>query len=418
MKQNSMTGKNVTVVGGGAAGLSAALNLADAGILVEVLEKAPFMGGHAAGFTCKATETCVKCGACMVEALLEKAGQHRRILLQTGCSLEKVHTDDPMTLETSRAPQFIDPDLCDGCGRCHEACPENAILQGTSSLHIPFYALEPGICLRSGGQDCTACRDACPREAICLDKAVAKEKHRTDALVLATGFKPFDPQDKPYGYGTFPNVVTNLHLEKMLRKTGRLVQPSDGKAPARMAFIQCVGSRDATLGHLWCSRVCCGSALRMARLLKTRQPEIDITVFYIDIQNFGKDFESFYSRARQEIRFQRSIPADIFENEDHTLKVTYVDDLRHAATEESFDMVALSIGMQPNVDALKITPAAGLKMTDDGFLAGPFSGRSTATSGIFSAGSATGPMGIAESIASAGQTATLVKSYLSRNKDS
>ena len=175
-----------------------------------------------------------------------------------------------MTLEISKNPQFIDPEACDGCGRCHAACPEGAILQGTSPFQNPFYALDPQECLRSNEDTCTACSDACPLDAIHLDKTGSSEERQTDALVFATGFKPFDPRDKPYGYGIFKNVVTNLDLEKMLRKTGRLERPSDGAAPARMAFIQCVGSRDAKLGHLWCSKVCCGSALRMARLLKAQ----------------------------------------------------------------------------------------------------------------------------------------------------
>ena len=230
--------------------------------------------------------------------------------------------------------------------------------------------------------------------------------------MFATGFKPFDPQDKPYGYGVFPNVVTNLELEKMLRKTGRLARPSDEQVPASMAFIQCVGSRDGKLGHLWCSQVCCGSALRMARLLKHRHPEIEITIFYIDIQSFGRDFESYYSSACQEIRFQRSIPGDILENTDHTLNVTYVDDVEHASTEESFDMVVLSIGMLPNADAVTFTRGPKLETTVDGFFSSPCPGQSMASNGVFSAGAATGPMGIAESIASAGQTAAEVLSYL------
>ena len=288
-----------------------------------------------------------------------------------------------------------------------------SILQGSSSHQIPFYALDLHACNRSKGDACTACSDACPRNAIHLNRTAVREKYKTDALVFATGFKPFDPQDKPYGYGVFTNVVTNLDLEKRLRNTGRLVRPSDQKTPTRLAFIQCVGSRDAKLGHLWCSRVCCGSALRMARLLKQREPEIEITIFYIDIQNFGRDFESFYRQARREIRFQRSIPGDIFENDDQTLNLSYVDDADHTSTEEAFDMVVLSIGMLPNADAAIFSRGVDLETSAEGFLSSPCSGSPKASQGIFSAGSATGPMGIAESITSAGQTANAVISYLS-----
>lgn len=416
MDINTMMNKHVTVVGGGVAGLAAALNLAESGIQVAVVERSPFMGGHAAGYTCKATDACVKCGACMVETLLEKAQQHPYIHLRTGCRLEDLQTAAAMTLKINRAPAFIDPEACDNCGRCHDICPEGAILQGTSPRQFPFYALDQQTCIRQKGDPCEACSEACPRNAIHLDKTAAVEECNTDALVIATGFKPFDPKEKPYGYRVFQNVVTNLDLEKQLRKTGRLVRPSDQTTPASVAFIQCVGSRDAKLGHLWCSRVCCGSALRMARLLKARHADIAITVFYIDIQNFGKDFESFYHKARREFRFQRSIPGDIFENTNQTLKLTYVDDNDHASTEESFDMVILSIGMLPNSDGV-ISDGGALDITTDGFLSPPCPGQPAAPNGVFSAGSATGPMGIAESIASAGQAAAAVLSYLNAQKE-
>ena len=408
--------KHVTILGGGVAGLAAALGLAESGIDVDVVEKSPFMGGHAVNFTCKATDTCVKCGACMAENLLSKVVRHQHIHLYKGAQLEQIQTDDRLSLKINRKPQFINPESCDNCGICHDVCPENAILQGTSPHQIPFYELDPQTCIRQNNDTCTACSDACPRNAIQFDKAAATEECHTDALVVATGFKPFDPKEKPYGYGVFQNVVTNLDLEKQLRKSGRLVKPSDQTAPASVAFIQCVGSRDAKLGHLWCSRVCCGSALRMARLLKARQPDIKITVFYIDIQSFGRDFESFYNSARQEFRFQRSIPGDIFENANHSLNVTYVDDHDHASSEESFDMVVLSVGMLPNDDISTSGGAAGLETTADGFFSSPCSGQPATPGNVFFAGSACGPMGIAESIASAGQTTAAVLSYLNRKE--
>ena len=408
--------KHVSVVGGGVAGLAAALGLAESGIEVDVVERSPFMGGHAVNFTCKATDACVKCGACMAETLLSRAVHHRHIHLYKGSRLEQIQTDGRLSLKISRKPQFVDPEMCDNCGTCHDVCPENAILQGTSPHQIPFYELDPQTCLRQNNDTCTACSDACPRNAIQLDNVATDEECHTDALVVTTGFKPFDPTEKPYGYGVFQNVVTNLDLEKQLRKTGRLVKPSDQIAPASVAFIQCVGSRDAKLGHLWCSRVCCGSALRMARLLKARQPNIEITVFYIDIQSFGRNFEPFYNSARREFRFQRSIPGDIFENTNNSLKVAYVDDNDHASTEESFDMVVLSIGMLPNTDAARLSKGADLEITADGFLSSPCSDQPTISKGLFSTGSATGPMGIAESIASAGQTAAAVLSYLNAKK--
>ena len=312
---------------------------------------------------------------------------------------------------------FIDPDACDNCGHCYNACPAHCIERGSSSHQNPFFALNPEPCLRNSGDDCTACKDACPRDAIVLEGDAAAEERLTDALVLATGFKAYDPTDKPYGYGIFKNVITNLELEKMLRAQGGILRPSDQEVPSRLAFVQCVGSRDASLGHLWCSQVCCGSALRMARLLKSRQPGIDITIFYIDIQTFGRDFETFYTAARDEISFQRSIPGDFFENQDHSLRVTYADDTVHESCEAAYDMVVLSIGMVPNTDMIQVVDGFGLNKTATGFFEPACTDGSPKFHGVFSAGAATGPMSIAETIASAGRTANMVMSYLTAGAD-
>ena len=179
-----------------------------------------------------------------------------------------------------------------------------------------------------------------------------------------------------------------------------------------MAFIQCVGSRDASLDHLWCSKVCCGSSLRMARLLKHRQPQLETTIFYIDIQTFGKDFQSFYSTTRETIQFQRTIPADIFENPDHTLSLTYADDTRHESRQAVFDLVILSVGMTPNPEAVQHVAGLRLETTSEGFFEPVCADDPPKCQGIFATGSATGPMSIAETIANAGHTATAVLSFL------
>ena len=243
MKKN----KHVTIIGGGVAGLSTALDLAEFGIQVDLIEQSGFLGGHAIQYTCKATDACVKCGACMAETQLKQAVDHPLIRLQTGSCLESVQSGDRLALSVGKAPRFIDPDACDNCGHCYNACPVNCIERGSSSHQNPFFALNPEPCLRNSRDDCTACKDACPRDAIVLGGDAAAEERLTDALVLATGFKAYDPTDKPYGYGVFKNVITNLELEKMLRAQGGILRPSDQKVPSRLAFVQCVGSRDASL---------------------------------------------------------------------------------------------------------------------------------------------------------------------------
>jgi len=230
---------------------------------------------------------------------------------------------------------------------------------------------------------------------------------RVDAIVLTTGFAPFKPDGKPYGWGRLPDVVTGLELERSLRRHGEARRPSDGKPPRNVAFIQCVGSRDASLGHSWCSMVCCASALRIARLIQHRRPGTAVTFFYIDLQSFGRDFETFYAQARRQVRLVRAIPADILDNGDGRLKVTYFDAAAGAGAEEPFDLVSLSVGLLPGNDSTELAALLGIGTDMDGFLVSP-----PPESGVFLAGAATGPMGIAESIASAGRAVGQVASFL------
>ena len=227
-----------------------------------------------------------------------------------------------------------------------------------------------------------------------------------DAVVIAAGFRTFDPSNKPYGYGRFPNMITNLDLERMLRTNAKAIRPSDGEAPKRIAFIQCVGSRDAKLGHLWCSQFCCGAALRAARLIRHRQPQTDITIFFIDIQTFGRDFESFYRQSQSEFRFIRAIPGDAFQLEDSGIRLAYMDDASRQSREEVFDLVVLSTGMVPPEGLAQTADDLGLTLAPSGYV-GAQSRR-----GVFAAGAVRGPMRIAETIADARHTACQVLAFL------
>jgi heterodisulfide reductase subunit A len=337
----NLSEKNVLVIGGGVAGISAAVALARLGVAITIVEKRAAIGGHGRLFTCKATQTCVKCGACAVEAALQQASAAGAVRVLTGSRVT----------ECSASPPF--------------------------------------------------------RVSVTDEKAGAHTL-QADAVIVATGFAVFNPEKKPYGYGRFPNVITSLELESLLRREGRAKRPSDGQPPRRVAFIQCVGSRDATLGHLWCSRICCGSALRMARLIQHRRPETEVSVFYIDIQSFGRDFESVYAQARQSMRFVRAIPADIYPLEGDGLQLTYFDGAEGVSREEPFDLVVLSVGLLPGDETSAIGRSLNLERDDDGFLRTPLP-----AAGLFVAGAAGGPMTIAESIASAGRAAWQAATYLS-----
>lgn len=403
----------VLVIGGGVAGLTVASDLADLDIEVEIVEQSDFPGGHAIQYTCKATDQCVKCGACMVEEKLERVVQNPKIKLMAGARVQDVSKSKDFSATLLKKPVFIDPEKCSNCGLCFEKCPENgAVTKGFSKNHTPFYAITSEKCLYLKDQSCAVCREACPQGAIDLDAAEMTEPTHANAVILATGFTPFNPVSKPYGYGKFKNVITNLELERMLRTDGRALKPSNGTEAGSIAFIQCVGSRDAKLNHLWCSKVCCGSALRMAGLLKARQPDIQATFFYMDVQTFGRDFNEFYAKIRKDVRLIRAIPGDIYPAVNDQLRVTFLDNTSSETFQEEFDLVVLSVGMTPCQGIQETTEILKLKLAETGFVEQADKGGLTSEKGIFTAGSVTGPMSIPESIASAGKTAFEVAKYL------
>lgn len=408
-----MTDKTVVVIGSGVAGLSAALELAQFGISVEIIEKSDFAGGHAIRLACKATDQCVKCGACLVEEKLDRAVQNSRIRILTGSWIDSISKSERYAIGLNQKPKYINAQKCTTCGVCLHQCPqEGAIIQGVSRNHSPFFAINEKECLYLADQSCRRCQEACPEKAITLDARAGQVAYEADAIVLATGFSLFNPQNKPYGYGVFKNVVTNMELEDILRREGQVIRPSDGQPARKIAFIQCVGSRDAKLKHLWCSKICCGSALRMAGLINARQPESEISFFYIDVQTFGRDFVPFYRRVQEEVRMIRAIPGDIFETPEGQLRVNYITAETHETIEKIFDCVVLSVGLQPCKENLEVARQLNLKLGDSGFVIPSEIDGEASDNGIFSAGAVGGPMSIAESIASAGETSLKILKYI------
>ena len=409
-----MADKNVLIIGGGVAGLSAAVELADLNLHVELVEKSNFLGGHAIGYACKAIHnTCVKCGACKVEEKLQSAVSHPNIKVWTGSQVQNISKNHGFTASIRQEPLVIDREKCTNCGLCLDRCPiDRAIHQGFSKSNHPFYSINKENCLYFKDRSCTICKDNCPETAIDPDRKASEHTIEADAVLIAIGFQPFNPKDKPYGYGRFKNVVTGLDLERMIKRTGCVKKPSDNKTPEQIAFVQCVGSRDAKLNHLWCSKVCCGSALRMARLIKERQPETKITFFYMDVQTFGKDFEQFYRETRENIRMIRAIPGDFYEMDDQRLKVNFVNNLTHETMEELFDLVVLSVGITPMEDIGTMSRMFKIGPDEFGFLKTDGKEILVFKNGVFTAGTVQGPMSISETIAGAGSAVWKIVKYL------
>ena len=405
--------KHVAIIGAGVTGLTAADALAGWGVHVSLFEKTPFLGGHAIQLNCKATDACVKCGACVAEDKLLRATRHPHVAIYTGTQIETISGQRPYRIAYRTHSPLVNADQCDGCGICFDKCPvPGAIVQGHAARIEPNVAIRRDLCRYFDDASCTLCRDACPQGAIGLSSQSLAGKMQADAVLVATGFTTYDPIDKPYGYGLFPNVITSLEAERRLREHMVMKRPSDGRPAGRIAFIQCVGSRDARLGHPWCSKICCGSSLRMARLIQTRQKDVQITCFYIDIQTFGKDFKPFYRSARDNIAMIRAIPGDILRTATDELEVVYFDPQSHASKESLFDIVVLSVGLLPAEDNGPVARILDWTPDESGFLPHHGSERHPAPEGVFTAGAALGPMTIAESVSSAEKTVYDMTRYL------
>jgi len=411
-----MEPKNVMIIGGGIAGMTAAQELAEAGLNIDLVEKSGFLGGHAIQYTCKATSECLQCGACSVEKMLKDVVENDKINVHLSTEIESIENNNGYSIKVKKSAAFIDAQKCTNCGICYDKLKENdVIMQGYSKNNAPLYAVNRD----KIDENKIALKDVCPEGAISVSDKATLEDLSADAVVVATGFTPFDPNRKSvYGYDKFPNVISGLDLERIKRQKGFLARPSDGTEAQKIAFIQCVGSRDENLGNLWCSQVCCPYALRTAESLKHKNPDLDITVFYMDIQNTGKSFPVFYETCKNDIRFIRSIPVDIFPVENDKLNMRLFDEDQGTPVMETFDVVVLSIGIMPNSENEKLSAQLDITLDSDGFFknSDELNKTSTSNDGMFIAGTAQGPKNIAASMAQAGQAASGVLKYLGVTK--
>ncbi len=409
----NLNNKHVTIIGAGVAGLTAACCLADWDIHVSVLEKTPFPGGHAIQLTCKATDTCVKCGACIAEVKLSGAIRKPNVHIFTGTQMESISGQGPYRVHYRSHSPLVNADRCNGCGICFKKCPvPGTILQGQAPRVGPYVAIRRDLCRYFDNAACTLCRDSCPQGAIHFSNEATAGELKADAVLVATGFSPYNPAAKPYGYGLFQNVITSLDAERVLRDHYLMKRPTDGRTAQRIAFIQCVGSRDAKSGHLWCSKICCGSSLRMARLIQSRQENAEISFFYIDVQTFGKNFHSFYKEAQENIKMIRAIPGDIINTKMDELQVIYFDPDTHSSRDAIFDLVVLSVGLMPSAGNARMAGELGWPLDTQGFMPPRSSPNQPVPKGVFTIGTATGPMSIAESVSSAEQTAFEIIHFL------
>lgn len=398
------------ILGGGIAGLVCTRELAAVGVHCTIVEKGPILGGHAARFACKATDTCQRCGACSVEDLLHSVAATSTVTIMPRTTLTDVQRENGQfhAVVLTRPPRIV-PESCDCCGACREICPVPGAL-----LYSPFercFVIDEDRCLFFQEGSCRLCVDACQRNAIQLTAPGKTQTVSGSIIILATGFRPYDPSERPrLGYGRIAGVVSAAELDALLR-SGSWSPPVTAQEGCRVAFIQCVGSRDAKIGRNYCSQVCCGYALRMARLLHYRFPYLETTMFYMDIQNFQREFAKVQQEVAKEIRLIRAIPSEVRMSEDGRPELVYQTEHDTKAT-EPFDMVILSVGIAPDPGVRTLQQLLGIQRNLDGFLGEDNESVLTTVPGVFVAGTVQGPRSIPDTASHALCAAAAALQYL------
>jgi heterodisulfide reductase subunit A2 len=416
------------VIGGGIAGGEAALNLANNGFKVILIEKDLSIGGKMILLS-KVFPT-LDCSACITTPKVSEISRHPGITIFTGSEVKKIakKTENSFKAEIIRKPRYVIAEDCTGCQLCEQACPVlvhdqyQYNLVGRKAAFIPFSIASPRIAAIDI-ENCTlcgACEKACPTK--CIDFTQETEVYHIDikTIVIATGFNLFDPLKIPgYGYGICKNVLTSMQMERQLAPTrpfNTILRPGDGKVPDRIAYVLCTGSRDATVGNPICSQICCMYSIKQAQLLMGALPMADVTIYYLNIRSFGKGFEEFYDQAKgMGVNFVKGKIGKITEKENGNLVLRYEDINENVVKENEHDLVLLSVGVLPNTESKLIFPDGELELDQFSFVHQPdplTSPAKTSIDGVFVAGTATGPMDIPDSILSAGAASAEAISYL------
>lgn len=406
-------------MGGGTAGITVALDLAKRGIFSTIAEKSPTIGGRVSELCCKGVVECVRCDVCLSNDKIKDLVQSDFIRVLTNTELARV-TGKPGAYRATlkRSASFVREDACVTCGACTDACPVEggAIRCSTRDSAPRTYQVDTRTCSRFKGEDCEICVDVCPVGAIDFSAATSNKQITVSAIIVANGYEPFDPSiEKRFGYGICSDVVSAVEVERSINRTGRILVPSTGMTPKRIAMIQCVGSRDDRFGASYCSKVCCKYALKTGQLLKIQNPEAHISFFFLDWRPNDLIYDELTTWATEgkDIALIRSRPAEIIVGEfgPPILRFASADD--EEVREEEFDLVILSVGILPPTDAPELASLLHLKTTEQGFIAVDSElGDVDDNSGIFAAGCCTGPKDITDSVMDGMTTAGKVASFL------
>ncbi len=440
-----MSNRAVLVLGGGIAGIQASIDLANMGLQVYLVERTPSIGGRMAQLD--KTFPTNDCSMCILAPKMIECAGHENVHLFTYSEVDEVRGEaGDFRVTVRRKPRYVELAKCTGCGDCVEKCPRrvaddfNMGLDKRKAIYLPFpqavprkVTIDAETCLYLTKGRCRLCEETCEAGAIDFEQQEELVELEVAAIVMATGFDPYDPTSlKEYGYGEIENVITGLEFERLICASGptggHLERPSDGKVPRTVAFIQCVGSRDVNYKP-YCSSVCCMHATKEAILANEHHPDLRSFIFYTDMRAVGKQFQEYIVRAREKysVTYVRSRPGQITVDEDSGNPIVWYDetvfgeagDRVRRVNSMDVDLVILCQALVPHGVHREMVEKLGLELDESGFVA--IQDRlirpvDTSVSGIFACGYCQSPQDIPDSVIQASATAARVAELLGPRK--
>ena len=431
--------KRALVIGGGIAGIQSALDIAEAGFEVDIVEKSPTIGGNMAKLD--KTFPTLDCAACILTPKMVDCAQNEKIDILTYSEIEDVKGFvGNFKVKIKKKARFVDEKKCTGCGECMQKCPSkkglnefNMGLNTRPAIYIPFAQAIPNVavidaneCIKLKTGKCGLCQLKCQVKAIDYTQKDEYIEREYGAIVVATGYKPISLENfNEYGYSTYKDVVTSLEFERIMNAAGptggHLVCPSNNKEPKEIVFIQCVGSRDVSgCGKPYCSKICCMYTAKHAMLVREKYPNCNVTVFYIDVRTPGKNYDEFFRRAveQYDVEYIKGMVGKVYDK-DGRLVVQGADILNGVQIVKECDMVVLAAAIEPDPSVRKIATLLTASIDTNNFLTEAHAKLRPAespTAGIFLSGVCQGPKDIPETVSQASACASKVIALLVKDK--
>ncbi|MCD4704287.1 MAG: FAD-dependent oxidoreductase [Methanosarcinaceae archaeon] len=427
----------IAVAGGGVAGIQSAIDLANNGLKVYLIESSTSIGGKMSQLD--KTFPTLDCSMCTLSPKLAEVSRHPNIELLTYSEITGIEGEaGDFTVTVKKKPTFVDPDKCTACELCVSKCPVkvpdeyNEGGNDRKAIYLAFpqavprvYTIDAENCLYLTKGKCGKCVKVCENDAINYDDKGEEIEINVGSIILSTGFEPFDASQLEQYRIDHPDVVTSIQFERQLSSSGPFeghVTLSDGTHPKKIAWIQCIGSRSPEIGRRNCSSVCCMYATKEATVAMEHDPDLETTIFNIDVRAFGKGFEEFYQKAKNKtgVRFIHSRPSGVeVDPQTNKLSLKYELEDSNGIRQEEFDMVVLSIGLTPSKSSKQLVNIAGVEMDDLGFVKTMIDRPvETTRHGIFVSGSMKAPKDIPDTVADASGAASKASSLLSSERGS